>query len=146
MDRAVTGSETPARSRVVIADDDPDIRALVSIAVTRAGLDLVAVTEDGDAAWEALTELRPDLAVLDVSMPGMTGLELCARARADNSFADTRIVLLSAGVDDNAREAGRVAGATDFIAKPFSPRELGARLAELMRADAGVSGPPAGTA
>ncbi|CAN5494979.1 hypothetical protein BH10ACT4_BH10ACT4_11070 [soil metagenome] len=146
MDRAVTGSETPARSRVVIADDDPDIRALVSIAVTRAGLDLVAVTEDGDAAWEALTELRPDLAVLDVSMPGMTGLELCARARADNSFADTRIVLLSAGVDDNAREAGRVAGATDFIAKPFSPRELGARLAELMRADAGVAGPPAGTA
>ncbi|MFM9920085.1 response regulator transcription factor [Lacisediminihabitans sp. H27-G8] len=142
----MTESETPARSRVVIADDDPDIRALVSIAVTRAGLDLVAVTEDGDAAWEALTELRPDLAVLDVSMPGMTGLELCARARADDSFADTRIVLLSAGVDDNAREAGRVAGATDFIAKPFSPRELGARLAELMRADAGLSGPPAGTA
>ena len=137
-------SELRARSRVVIADDDPDIRALVSIAVTRAGLDLVAVTEDGDAAWEALTEFRPDLAVLDVSMPGMTGLELCARARADDSFADTRIVLLSAGVDDNAREAGRVAGATDFIAKPFSPRELGARLAELMQADPGGSGPQAG--
>ncbi|QNE46250.1 response regulator [Glaciihabitans sp. INWT7] len=138
--------EPRAKSRVVIADDDPDIRALVSIAVTRAGLDLVAVTEDGDAAWEALTALRPDLAVLDVSMPGMTGLELCARVRADDSFADTRIVLLSAGVDDNAREAGRVAGATDFIAKPFSPRELGARLAELMRADVGDSEPAAGTA
>lgn len=124
-----------ARSRVMIADDDPDIRALVSIAVTRAGLDLVAVTEDGDAAWEALLEHRPDLAVLDVSMPGMTGLELCARARADDSFANTRIVLLSAGVDDNAREAGRIAGATDFIAKPFSPRELGTRLSELMLAN-----------
>jgi DNA-binding response OmpR family regulator len=119
----------------MIADDDPDIRALVAIAVRRAGLDLVAVTEDGDAAWEALREHRPDLAVLDVSMPGMTGLELCSRARADESFADTRIVLLSAGVDDNAREAGRIAGAADFIAKPFSPRALGARLSELMQSD-----------
>lgn len=131
--------EPHTRSRVMIADDDPDIRALVSIAVTRAGLDLVAVTEDGDAAWAALTEHRPDLAVLDVSMPGMTGLELCTRARADESFADTRIVLLSAGVDDNAREAGRIAGATDFIAKPFSPRELGARLSELMQTDPRVT-------
>jgi len=131
--------EPHTRLRVVIADDDPDIRALVSIAVTRAGLLLVAVTEDGDAAWAALTEHRPDLAVLDVSMPGMTGLELCARARADESFADTRIVLLSAGVDDNAREAGRIAGTTDFIAKPFSPRELGARLSELMQADPRVT-------
>jgi DNA-binding response OmpR family regulator len=131
----MTETKVRARPRVVIADDDPDIRALVSIAVTRAGLDLVAVTEDGDAAWEALLDHRPDLAVLDVSMPGMTGLELCTRARADDSFANTRIVLLSAGVDDNAREAGRIAGATDFIAKPFSPRELGARLSELMLAN-----------
>ena len=132
----MSDTELRARSRVMIADDDPDIRALVSIAVTRAGLDLVAVTEDGDAAWEALLEHRPDLAVLDVSMPGMTGLELCARARADDSLANTRIVLLTAGVDDNAREAGRIAGATDFIAKPFSPRELGTRLSELMLANA----------
>jgi len=121
-----------ARTRVVIADDDPDIRALVSIAVTRAGLDLVAVTEDGDAAWAALMQHRPDLAVLDVSMPGITGLELCARVRADEDLADTQVVLLSAGVDDVSREAGRAAGATDFIAKPFSPRELGARLSEIM--------------
>ena len=123
-----------ARTRVLIADDDPDIRALVSIAVTRAGLDLVAVTEDGDTAWAALTQHRPDLAVLDVSMPGMTGLEVCARARADAFLAKTRIVLLSAGADDNAREAGRIAGANDFIVKPFSPRELGIRLSELMLA------------
>lgn len=135
MDRGVSEGESAARSRVVIADDDPDIRALVSIAVTRAGLELVAVTEDGDSAWAALTTFHPDLAVLDVSMPGMTGLEVCIRARADASLAETRIVLLSAGVDDDAREAGRLAGATDFIAKPFSPRELGARLSTLMLAD-----------
>lgn len=134
-----------ARSRVLIADDDPDIRELVSIAVTRAGLDLVAVTGDGDSAWIALTEHRPDLVVLDVSMPGMTGLELCARARADESFDDTRIVLLSAGVDDNAREAGRIAGASDFIAKPFSPRELGARLSQLMRNGPRASDPDPGS-
>jgi DNA-binding response OmpR family regulator len=130
MDAGVSAAAT--RSRVVIADDDPDIRELISIAVTRAGLDLVAVTEDGDTAWSALQEHRPDLAVLDVSMPGMTGLEVCSLARADDSFGGTRIVLLSAGVDDNARAAGLLAGADDFIAKPFSPRELGARLSELM--------------
>ncbi len=130
----MTAAEVPARLRVVIADDDPDIRALVSIAVNRAGLDLVAATEDGYSAWSAIREHKPDLAVLDVSMPGMTGLEICARARADESFADTRIVLLSAGVDEAARDAGLLAGANEFIAKPFSPRELGARLTELMLA------------
>ncbi|MCU1524098.1 MAG: ompR [Microbacteriaceae bacterium] len=118
--------------RVVIADDDADIRALVSIAVGKAGLDLVAAVADGDQAWLALQEHHPDLAVLDVSMPGMTGLELCRLIRADAALAGLHIVLLSAAVDDQARAAGFEAGADEFFLKPFSPREFAAWLSDFM--------------
>jgi DNA-binding response OmpR family regulator len=121
---------TPAR--VVIADDDPDIRALVSIAVRKAGLEHVEAAADGTAAWYALQSHRPDLAVLDVSMPGMTGLDLCRLARTDASLAGIHIVLLTAAVDDQSRAAGLDAGADDFFVKPFSPKELAATLSALM--------------
>jgi DNA-binding response OmpR family regulator len=116
----------------VIADDDPDIRALVSIAVRKAGLTLVEAAVDGDAAWAALQTHRPDLAVLDVSMPGMTGFEVCALARADASLDGMHIVMLSAAVDDQARAAGLAAGANQFFSKPFSPREFAQQLSALM--------------
>lgn len=117
--------------RVVIADDDPDIRGLVAIAVKRAGLELVAAAADGHEALAALREHHPDLAVLDVSMPGPTGLEICRTVRADESFAGLTIVLLSAAVDEKSQSTGIEAGADSFLAKPFSPRELGARLSEI---------------
>ena len=123
---------TEGRARVVIADDDPDIRALVSISVRKAGLELVAAAADGDQAWLALQEYHPDLAVLDVSMPGMTGLELCRLVRADPSLAGLRIVLLSAAADDQARAAGIEAGADEFFVKPFSPRDFAAWLSDAM--------------
>lgn len=117
---------------MVIADDDADIRALVSIAVRKAGLNLVAAAVDGDDAWAALQEFRPDLAVLDIAMPGMTGLEVCALARADASLDGMHIVMLSAAVDEQARAAGIAAGANEYFAKPFSPREFAKQLSALM--------------
>ncbi|HEY0260511.1 MAG TPA: response regulator [Lacisediminihabitans sp.] len=120
---------------VVIADDDPDIRALISIAVRNAGLSLVAAACDGDEAWLSLLEHRPRLAVLDVAMPGMTGLEVCALVRADESLSGMRIVLLSAAADDQARLAGVATGADAYFTKPFSPRDLAARLSDFMSAD-----------
>jgi DNA-binding response OmpR family regulator len=116
---------------VVIADDDTDIRGLVAIAVKRAGLELLHAAEDGEQAWAALQEHHPDLVVLDVSMPGLSGLELCRKLRADESFTHTTIVLLTAGVDQMSREAGTIAGADYFLSKPFSPKDLGERLAEI---------------
>ena len=118
--------------RVVIADDDPDIRGLVAIAVRKAGFDLVGQAADGASAWSAVTEAHPDLVVLDVSMPGMTGLEVAKLIRADESFAGTRIALLSAGVGESAIQAGVDAGADHYLTKPFSPRDLATQLQEIM--------------
>lgn len=109
---------------VVIADDDPDIRELVAISVARAGLTLVASVADGAAALSALREHRPDLAILDIAMPELTGVEVCRAIRADPDTGDLRILLLSASVDENAQSAGLDAGADHFLSKPFSPRDL----------------------
>lgn len=114
---------------VVVADDDPDIRALVTIAVRKAGLDLMASVGDGALALAAIREHRPDLAILDVAMPELSGLDVCRRVRSDDSMGDIRILLLSASVDEASRSVGIDAGADYFLAKPFSPRELTAWLA-----------------
>jgi len=105
--------------RVLVADDEDDIRALVCLAVGKAGGTVVASVTDGSAALEAATADAPDLAVLDVSMPGATGLEVCTALRADARTAGIRILLLSAGasLDDVAR--GLAAGADAYLAKPF---------------------------
>lgn len=114
--------------RVVIADDDADMRMLVEIAVRKAGLALAAVAADGDEAWQAIRDHKPDLIVLDVSMPGMSGLDVCRLVRSDPTLAHTPVLLLSAGVSGASREAGTEAGADDFMPKPFSPRLLSEKL------------------
>lgn len=114
---------------VVVADDDPDIRALVAIAVRRAGLDLAASVGDGALALAAIREHRPDLAILDVAMPELSGLDVCREVRRNEATAGIRVLLLSASVDEASRSIGIDAGADYFLAKPFSPRELTAWLA-----------------
>lgn len=115
---------------VVIADDDVDIRRLVTISAGRAGLEVVADVADGNEAIAAIRRFVPDLAVLDVAMPGLTGLEICRLVRADPALTAVRVVLLSAAADENSVHSGLDAGAIDYLSKPFSPRELAARLAE----------------
>ena len=106
-------------ARVLVADDEDDIRALVTLAVRKAGCTVVGSVADGNAALGlARTEL-PDLAVLDVSMPGATGLEVCAALRADPATAGIRILLLSAGASLEDVAAGLAAGADAYLAKPF---------------------------
>ena len=114
---------------VVVADDDRDIRTLIDIAARRAGLQVVSSVGDGASALAAIRSERPDLAILDVTMPKLTGLEVCRQVRADDSNHDLRILLLSASVDDVSQEVGFAAGADHFLAKPFSPRDLTAWLA-----------------
>jgi DNA-binding response OmpR family regulator len=114
---------------VVIADDDADIRELVTIAATKSGLTVVASVADGAAALQAIRDFDPDLAILDISMPELSGVEVCREVRADPSVGDVRILLLSASVDEGARAGGIEAGADYFMEKPFSPRDLTAWLA-----------------
>jgi DNA-binding response OmpR family regulator len=109
----------PARVRVLVADDEDDIRALVCLAVGKAGCHVIgSVAEGGAALAVARTEL-PDLAVLDVSMPGATGLQVCTALRADPATAGIRILLLSAGASPDDVARGLAAGADAYLAKPF---------------------------
>ncbi len=110
--------------RVLVADDEDDIRALVGVAVRRAGCELVASVADGESALTSARVELPDLAVLDVSMPGRTGLEVCAALRQDPSTAAVRILLLSAGASPDDVARGLAAGADAYLPKPFSVADL----------------------
>ena len=101
----------PGRVRVLVADDEDDIRDLVCLAVRKAGCDVVSAAADGPAALAAARAQLPDLAVLDVSMPGATGLEVCAALRQDPATAGVRILLLSAGASPDEVARGLSAGA-----------------------------------
>jgi DNA-binding response OmpR family regulator len=105
--------------RVLVADDEDDIRALVVLAVRKAGCVVVGSVADGAAALDLARAELPDLAVLDVSMPGATGLEVCTALRADPATAEIRILLLSAGASLEDVAAGLAAGADAYLAKPF---------------------------
>jgi DNA-binding response OmpR family regulator len=119
---------------VVIADDDADIRHLVGVAVHRAGATVGASVADGAAAWQAILDIGPDLAILDVAMPSMTGLQVCRSVRSDPCIASTRVLLLSAAVQPVAIEAGLAAGADLYCHKPFSPRSLATQIKDLLAA------------
>ena len=119
------------RPVVLCADDDEDILALVGLRLERAGYEVVRVT-DGDAAMEKARELRPDVAVLDVMMPRRTGLEVLAELRADPELAATKVVLLSARVQQSDVQRGLDAGADAYLVKPFKAPELVAAVADLL--------------
>jgi DNA-binding response OmpR family regulator len=114
---------------VLVVEDDPVVADLVAFRLQRLGLQ-VTVEADGESGLAAARRLRPDLVVLDWLMPRMDGLEVCRalRADADPALARTPVLLLTAKSQDPDLERGFAAGATDFIAKPFSTRELVSRV------------------
>lgn len=125
-----------SRLTVVVADDDADILALVKIAVAKADMELLEAATNGTDALAAIQRHKPDLALLDVSMPGMTGLEVTTAVRADEDLAGALVFILSAAVDQTAVDAGFAAGADAYMTKPFSPRTLAAQLTALVEARA----------
>ncbi|CAN5155525.1 MAG: response regulator transcription factor [Nocardioides sp.] len=118
-------------ARIVVADDDDDIRELVEFKLTTLGHDVVPCV-DGAAALAACAEHVPDLILLDVTMPGMSGLEALAVIRSDSELAELPVVMLTARAQEGDIHAGLSRGATDYVTKPFSPRELAARIEELL--------------
>ena len=114
----------PAPPRVLVADDEDDIRALLCLAATKAGGAVVGAVADGTTALAAARSDLPDLAVLDVSMPGATGLEVCTALREDPTTAGIRVLLLSAGASPDDVARGLAAGADAYLAKPFQVAAL----------------------
>lgn len=111
--------------RLLIVEDQPEIRALIQMALEFEDDVEIHEAPDGDAALQMLTALRPDLLLLDVLMPGsVNGLELCRRVKADAALQGARIVMLSARSQPSDRQAGLAAGADAYLVKPFSPSEL----------------------
>jgi CheY-like chemotaxis protein len=106
--------------RVLVADDEEDIRLLVCLAVRKAGCTVVAAVADGAQALRSARAEQPDLVVLDVSMPEATGLEVCSQLRADPATAGCRVLLLSAGASPDDIARGLAAGADAYLPKPFT--------------------------
>jgi len=114
---------------VLVADDDDDILELVAFRLERAGFRILTA-RDGEQALRIALEEHPDLAVLDVMMPRLTGLEVTERIRAEGE--QMPIVLLTARVQEADVARGFEAGADDYIKKPFSPQELDARVQAML--------------
>jgi DNA-binding response OmpR family regulator len=116
---------------VLVADDDADIRDLVAFKLEQAGFEVIAV-EDGHTALEQAQSRKPTLAVLDVSMPGLSGIDVCRMLRSEPATAGILIIMLTARVQEQDVEGGFSAGADDYVTKPFSPRELVSRIQALL--------------
>lgn len=114
-------------AHLLVADDDQDIRDLVAFKLGSAGFRVTAVA-DGVQALEALRREKPRMAVLDVMMPGLSGLDVVRQVRADADLADLPVILLTARAQEADVETGFATGADDYVVKPFSPRELVSRV------------------
>ena len=116
---------------IVVADDSMTILAMTSSRLERAGYDIVTATR-GDDALRLVQENRPRLVLLDVEMPGLSGVEVTRLIRADESLAGTSIVLLTSLSEETDIATGIEAGADAYLTKPFSPQELQTQVEKLI--------------
>jgi CheY-like chemotaxis protein len=118
-------------TRILIADDEPHIRKLVSFTLGNKGYEIIEATDGGEAYDMACAE-RPDLVLLDVMMPVMTGYDVLAKLKSDPATAEIPVVMLSAKSQQTEVQAGLSGGACEYICKPFTPKDLVQRVAELI--------------
>ena len=115
--------------RILVADDEENIRTLVGSYLQAEGYD-VAMVENGEAAVESVRGQEPDLVVLDIAMPGIDGIEALREIR---TFSDVYVIMLTARSEETDKLIGLSVGADDYMTKPFSPRELVARVKAVLR-------------
>jgi len=120
---------TVTQDRILVVEDEPTVAEVVDRYLRRDGYD-VNVAHDGFVAMEAYERFQPDLIVLDLMLPGLDGIEVCRRIRAR---ASTPIIMLTARGDEVDKLVGLEIGADDYVTKPFSPRELAARVKAVLR-------------
>jgi CheY-like chemotaxis protein len=116
---------------VLIADDEPSVRLLVQATIESDGYRVLEAT-DGNEAWSLIQEYRPSLVLLDVRMPGRTGLEILREIKAKPDLVATKVILLTASAQESEINAGLVAGADFYLTKPFSPRDLLSKIDEAL--------------
>jgi DNA-binding response OmpR family regulator len=131
MGNDAVGTNGDGRPLVLVADDDDDILTLVTFRLERTGYEIVAA-HDGEEALRLAFEHAPDLAVLDVMMPKLDGYEVTTRLRQNDSTRRMPVILLTARVQEADIARGFEAGADDYVKKPFSPQELGARVQAIL--------------
>ncbi len=117
--------------KVLIADDEPNILISLEFLMKREGWH-VSVARDGDAALRAIQDQHPDLVLLDVMMPGKSGFEVCQAVRADEALAGVKILMLTAKGRDTDVAQGLGLGADAYMTKPFSTKELAAKVREML--------------
>ena len=125
-----------ADAKILVVDDEPSISNLVASYLRKEGYE-VQTAADGPSGLQAARTFRPDLLVLDVMLPGMDGLELLTRLRRES---DMYVILLTAKTEETDRVVGLSVGADDYVTKPFSPRELTARVKAALRRLQGGAG------
>ena len=113
--------------RILAVDDEPHILRLISFSLSSHGFDVLEAT-DGLSAVEIAKREQPDLILLDVMMPALDGYEACRRIKSDPATADIPIFMLTAKTQVAEQSTGKDAGALDYICKPFTPRDLVARV------------------
>jgi phosphate regulon transcriptional regulator PhoB len=118
--------------QVLVVEDEPDIRDLIVLHLAREGFRCRTAASGPDALSE-VRAARPDLVVLDLMLPGLGGLEVCRRLRAEPATASLPIIMLTAKADEVDRVVGLELGADDYVVKPFSPKELVARVRAVLR-------------
>lgn len=123
-------------SRILVVDDDTALAEMIGIVLEAEGFEAVFCA-DGDAALDAFRTERPDLILLDLMLPGMDGIEICTRIRADSGIP---IIMLTARTDTADVVRGLESGADDYIVKPFNPKELVARIRTRLRPAAAAGG------
>jgi len=119
-------------TRILVVEDDPDIATLVARYLEKAGFAADVVSSGGEAL-AAVAARPPDLLVLDLMLPQVDGLEICRAVRTNSKTADVPIIILTARAEESDRIVGLEIGADDYMAKPFSPNELVARVRALLR-------------
>lgn len=130
-------------TRILVVDDEVDIAGLIKHSLERPGDVEVSVVASGDAALKAVTENPPDLMILDLNLPVLSGTEVCRLVRSKPATAHLPIIMLTARTGEADRVQGLDLGADDYITKPFSLRELAARVRAVLRRKANGAAAPA---
>jgi DNA-binding response OmpR family regulator len=121
-----------ATAELLVVEDEPDIRSLIVLHLEREGFHC-RTANTGPEALQAVKRALPDLVILDVMLPELSGLEVCRRLRSQRESADLPIIMLTARADEVDRVVGLELGADDYVTKPFSPKELVARVRAVLR-------------